>query len=118
MYIVTIVLSALLGLAFLGAGSGKLRLAEPVHSILNRLEVSHNLQKVIGALEVLGGIGVVAGIWFQPLGIAAAVGLLVTMLLAVGAHVRKRETFKDMSGAVMLGVLSALVLVLQIAFTL
>jgi uncharacterized membrane protein YphA (DoxX/SURF4 family) len=115
MTITTIILSALLGLGFLMAGTGKLRRAEPVTGVLESLGVSPGLQKTVGTLEVLGAIGVVVGLWLQPLGIAAAIGLVLMMIGALIFHLKARDTFKGSVGAVVLLVLAAVVLIFQFA---
>lgn len=115
MTITTIILSALLMLAFVGAGVGKLRRAEPVTGTLENLGVTPSLQRTVGALEVLGAIGVLVGLWFQPLGLAAAIGLVLMMIGALVFHVRARDTFKGSSGALVLLVLGALVVGFQAA---
>ncbi|NNM47217.1 DoxX family protein [Knoellia koreensis] len=115
MTITTIILSALLGLGFFLAGTGKLRRAEPVTGTLESLGVTPSLQKTVGALEVLGAIGVVIGLWLQPLGIAAAIGLVLMMIGALVFHVRARDTFKGSVGALVLLVLGAVVLAFQFA---
>ncbi|WP_370890545.1 DoxX family protein [Janibacter sp. GXQ6167] len=114
MFIVTIILSALLGLAFVAAGSAKLRTAEPVTGTLDRLEVSRPLQKTIGALEVLGGIGVIVGIWFAPLGVAAGIGLAATMAGAMVYHLRARDNMKEYSGALMLLVFAVVTVLVRL----
>ena len=107
MSIATSILFVVLGLAFLGAGSAKLRTAEPVTGTLDRLEVSRSLQKTIGALEVLGGIGLLIGVAYLPLGIAAAIGLVAMMIGAIIYHLRARDAVKEYSGALILLILSA-----------
>ncbi len=42
----------------------------------------------LGALQVASTIGLVAGIWFPPLAIAAAIGLVLYFTGAIVAHVR------------------------------
>lgn len=115
MTITTIILSALLMLAFLGAGVGKLRRAEPVTGTLEGLGVTPGLQQLVGALEVLGALGVLIGLWLQPLGILAAVGLVLMMLGAIIFHVRAHDTVKNSVGALVLLAFSGLVLSLQLA---
>lgn len=111
MNIVWIVLSVLVALGFVMAGVAKLRRAEPVTGTLERLGVSAGLQRTIGALEILGGLGVAIGIWWQPLGIAAAIGLVLLMIGAVGYHVKEKDKVGETAGAIVLLVLSALVAV-------
>jgi len=56
--------------------------------------------KLIGALELLGSLGLVAGVtgyflgfpWAIWFAIAAAVGLAVTMVGAISVHAVRRET--------------------------
>jgi len=115
MTITTIILSALLTLAFLGAGVGKLRRAEPVTGTLESLGVTPGLQKTIGALEVLGAFGVLVGLWFRPLGVAAAVGLAFMMIGAVLFHLRARDTMNNTVGALVLLAFTAVVGGFQLA---
>ncbi len=46
---------------------------------------------LVGALEVLGGAGLLIGLWYLPLFLLAASGLTVLMLLGVGVRVRLRD---------------------------
>lgn len=115
MYIVTIVMSILLGLAFLFAGLAKVRRQEPVAGTLEGLGVGLSLQRTIGSLEVLGGFGVALGLLVQPLGIAAAVGLALTMVGALVFHAKVRDSIKNSSGAFVLLVLAGAVIALQAA---
>ncbi len=115
MTIFTIILSALLMLAFLGAGIGKLRRAQPVTGTLEDLGVTPGLQLTIGVLEVLGAVGVLIGLWLQPLGIAAAVGLVLMMLGALLFHLKAHDTAKNSMGSVVLLAASGAVLALQLA---
>ncbi len=45
-----------------------------------------------GCLEVAGGAGLLVGIWFPPVGVAAALGLSLLMLLGVATRVRIRDS--------------------------
>ena len=44
----------------------------------------------LAALEIAGGIGLLIGIGFKPIGIAAAACLVVYFVVAIGSHVRRR----------------------------
>ncbi|OYN96280.1 hypothetical protein CGZ96_13545 [Enemella evansiae] len=112
--ITTIILTALLTLGFLGAGVGKLRRSQPVTGTLEGLGVSPGLQRTIGILEVLGAIGVIVGLFLQPLGILAAIGLVLMMIGAIIFHLRAKDSVKDSAGALVLLVFSGLVLSLQL----
>ncbi|HEV7709925.1 MAG TPA: DoxX family protein [Asanoa sp.] len=79
-------------LAALFAMSGLSKLVQQKDKLAEKYtwmaDFSAPMVRVIGALEVAGGIGLVV----PPLAAPAATGLAVMMLLAAGLHVRRRET--------------------------
>jgi hypothetical protein len=46
---------------------------------------------VLALLEIAGAVGLLAGIWFKPLGVAAAAGLVVYFVGALVSHLRVRD---------------------------
>jgi uncharacterized membrane protein YphA (DoxX/SURF4 family) len=90
------VAQVLLAVAFLGAGATKL--SQPKEKLLKNMawveDFSQPAVRLIGALEVLGAIGVVlpalTGIlpWLTPL---AALGLVLLMVGAALTHLRRTE---------------------------
>jgi uncharacterized membrane protein YphA (DoxX/SURF4 family) len=96
MNIVTWALQILLGLAFLAAGL--MKISQPRDKLAPRMgfveDFSGASVKTIGALEVLGGIGVILPAWT---GIApvltpvAATGLAIIMAGAAITHLRRKE---------------------------
>lgn len=46
---------------------------------------------LVGALEVLGGAGLLVGLWYLPLLAASATGLALLMALGVGVRIRLRD---------------------------
>jgi uncharacterized membrane protein YphA (DoxX/SURF4 family) len=95
MFIATIVLSALLALTFLGAGVPKVIGLKQSLQMRDQLRVGADLFRVIGALEIAGAVGLVAGLAVPVLGIAAAIGLALLLIGAVAAHAR----IDDLKGA-------------------
>ncbi|MGW3627121.1 DoxX family protein [Streptomyces sp. NPDC000880] len=63
--------------------------------------------------EIAGAAGLLIGIWWAPLGIAAAIGLALYFVGAVGTHLRKRDYKGTPSPAVLL-LASTAVLILRI----
>lgn len=112
MFIATVVVSVLVALAALGSGMGKLsknpKAIEPLHDV----GVPASWPPVLGSLEVAGGLGVLVGLWWAPLGVAAATGLTLYFLGAIVAHVRVKDP--KFQPAAALFVLSAAALVLRI----
>ncbi|SDI37518.1 DoxX family protein [Nonomuraea jiangxiensis] len=92
------VLQVLLAVAFIAAGAGKL--TQPKERLQPRMPYVEDFSQAqirgIGAVEVLGGLGVVVP-WLT--GIApvltplAAAGLGITMILAAAVHRRRKENF-------------------------
>ena len=90
------VAQGLLAVAFLGAGATKL--SQPKEKLAKNMgwveDFSQPAVRLIGAVEVLGALGVVlpalTGIlpWLTPL---AAVGLVLTMVGAALTHLRRKE---------------------------
>lgn len=119
MIVVAWILQVVLALAFLAAGGMKLARPRPalVGAGMGWVEdFSDSAVKTIGALEVLGALGLVlpalfgVATWLVP---AAAIGLALTMAGAVVVHVRRRETFVS---PLVLGVLALVLAVLRIAY--
>ena len=46
---------------------------------------------ILALLEVAGAVGLLVGIWLKPLGVAAAIGLVVYFVGAVASHIRRRD---------------------------
>jgi uncharacterized membrane protein YphA (DoxX/SURF4 family) len=107
------VVQVLVAAAFLGAGATKL--SQPKEKLVKNMawveDFSQGSVRLIGALEVLGAIGVVlpalTGIvpWLTPL---AALGLLLLMIGAALTHLRRTEYGNIAMNAVLL-VLAAFV---------
>lgn len=112
MTIAAIVLSVLLGLASLASAAGKFSGKEAPTAPLVAVGVPERMFPVLGALLAAGGIGLIVGIWWTPLGIAAAAGLTLYFLGAVIAHVRVGD--KTIQPALIMTLLAAATLVLLI----
>ena len=116
MTVVAWILQIVLAVAFLAAGG--MKLARPKPALVGAGmawadDFSDSAIKGIGALEVLGAIGLilpavagVAGV-LVPL---AALGLVLTMAGAVVVHVRRKETYVP---PLVLGVLALVLAVLR-----
>lgn len=118
MNIVAWILQIVLAVAFVAAGG--MKLARPKPALVGAGmgwadDYTDTNVKLIGAIEVIGGIGLVVP-WLT--GIApiltplAAVGLALVMAGAVVVHVRRKEAFIP---PLVLGVLSLVVAVLRFA---
>lgn len=83
-----IVTAVVLALLFLPLGVAKLAAVPAMRRAAAHLDMSTGRYRVIGALEVTGAAGLLAGLASFPLGTAAATGLAALMTGAAVAHLR------------------------------
>lgn len=88
------------------AGADFARVPRVVQS-LEHLEVPTRLMPVLGAIKVVGALGLLIGLGADGLGSLAAFGFVVYFLLATGAHVRARDSVANLAPAAVLLVVSA-----------
>lgn len=81
-------LTVLLALVFLAAGLQKVLLLRAVTANMRRLGAGPGLTRTIGALELLGVVGVVVGLWYPLAGVAAAIGFVLLLAGAIRYHLR------------------------------
>ncbi|MCX4767223.1 DoxX family protein [Streptomyces sp. NBC_01275] len=87
MYIAAAVLSVLLALVAVAAGAPKALLKGDVSAGLqSHMGLSAGFVRFVGLAEVAAAVGLVVGLFWQPLGIAAALGFATTMVGAIGFH--------------------------------
>lgn len=59
-------------------------------------------RRLVGALELLGAMGLLAGYFLTPLTVAAAAGLSLLMLLGVATRIRVRDSLLETLPAILL----------------
>ena len=96
----TVVVTLLLAALFTFSSSIKLLGVPKSLAIRDHLGVSPNQWRVIGGLELAGVAGVLAGLLWAPLGIAAAIGLALLSVGAVAFHLRASDRVAEMVPAV------------------
>ena len=92
----TVVVTLLLAALFTFSSSIKLLGVPKSLTIRDHLGVSPNQWRVIGGLELAGVAGVLAGLLWAPLGIAAAIGLALLSIGAVAFHLRASDRVAEM----------------------
>jgi uncharacterized membrane protein YphA (DoxX/SURF4 family) len=93
MFIALVVVTVLLAVICVQSAAMKLRKNEQVLAVIHgTVGVPQRHLPVLAALELAGAAGILAGLWVEPLGVAAAVGLVAYFLGAVGGHLRVRDT--------------------------
>lgn len=115
MHVAAFVLSLILALAMLASGFMKLIRAPRIVEMMEPLGVPASRLPLLGALQIGGTAGLIAGIWFPPLAISASIGLVLYFMGALIAHLRARDT--AMQGAILFFGLSTATFVVLTATT-
>ena len=57
--------------------------------------------RLIGAAELAAAAGILIGLWWHPLGVAAAAGMAVLLLGAIITHRKAADSVKEMAPALL-----------------
>jgi hypothetical protein len=91
MAMATVIVTILLAVVFGFASAIKLLGVRQSLEIRDHLGISATNWRRIGMLELVGVIGVVAGLWWAPLGVVAAAVLALQSVAAAVSHVRASD---------------------------
>ena len=111
MSIPIILVQVVLGLLFLAIGSMTVAGRQMFVDNFRRFGYPQWFRVVTGSLEVLGGLGLLIGIWVPWLAALASAGLSLVMLGAILTHVRTRESWQKILLPAVIGALAILVTV-------
>jgi hypothetical protein len=114
LFIAYTVVGVLLAVVLLASARAKLTRDKRVVGGLTGIGVPLGMFPFLASCEIAGAVGLLVGLWYAPLGIAAAIGLVLYFIGAVGAHLRKRD-FKGLPNALVMLVFAAAALVLRAA---
>jgi hypothetical protein len=114
MHIVYIVITVVAALANGYAATLNFAGAESVKVVSDRVRVSQRWMLPFGTLLAAGAGGLLVGLVMPVLGVAAAVGLVLYFVCALGAHLRVRD--RGIGGAVSFLVLAAAALAATVAY--
>lgn len=114
MFIATVVVSVLLALAAIGSALGKLSKSPKVVEGLTGAGVPVSWFPFLATAELAGGVGLLVGLGIAPLGMAAAIGLVLYFVGAVAAHVKAGDT-KGIGAPLVLAIIAGAALALRIA---
>jgi len=107
-----IVVAVALAVLFVLSGATKV-LRHPISVVArDKLAVPATSWSLLGCAEIAGAAGVLVGLRVRPIGIAAAIGLVLVGLGAVGAHRRAHDALTETAPAVVALVLATAAVVL------
>lgn len=113
MQIVAIIVQVLLALGFLMSGSMKVIGTKQSLEMRDHVHVAPWFWRLTGAIEVVGAIGMIVGIWFNALSVVAGLLLGATMIGAVYVHLSNKDQFGRVVPALVLLVLALVVVVIH-----
>jgi hypothetical protein len=114
MFVVYTIFAILFAAGLAMSGRAKLVKDERVTKSITALGVPLSWFPFLAACEIAGALGLLVGIFFAPLGIAAAIGTILYFVGAIIFHVRGSD-FKGLPAPAVMLVLSALALIFRLA---
>jgi len=96
-----VALSLLLAAACLLPGAAKLTGHPKMRASAAHFGIRWQRYRLIGVAELAAAAGVLAGLWWHPLGLAAAAGMAVLLTGAMITHRRAEDSAKEMAGALL-----------------
>jgi uncharacterized membrane protein YphA (DoxX/SURF4 family) len=109
MFIAAAIVSSVLALALIASARGKLVKDPRQMKIMATVGFPEDKLWLLAAAEIAGAVGLVVGLFWWPIGIAAAIGVVLYFVGAVSAHLRVKDNFVS-ALAVLLVAVAALVL--------
>lgn len=113
MFVATVIVSLLLAALLCVSATLKLRRQPAIVESMQTVGVTGPTLNYLAYVLYLGAVGLVIGLFLAPIGVLAALCLVIYFVLAVGAHVRAQDTAHMLTPA-LLAVLSLVALVLRI----
>ena len=110
----TTILAGLLVVAFATLGSAKLAAVPAMRTKAEHVGFSVSAYRRIGAMEVLGVLGLLVGAFVPVIGALAAVGLLILLGGAVLTHLKNGDGVREVAPAVVLGAAALTFLILVV----
>ena len=96
-----ITISLLLAAACLLPAAGKLLGHPKMRQSAAHFGIAWPRYRLIGAAELAAAAGILAGLWWHPLGVAAAAGMILLLAGALITHRHAAENAKDMAPALL-----------------
>lgn len=112
MFIAYAAVGGLLALVLTASATFTLQRNDQIVAGMRKVEVPDSWLPRLATLKAAGAIGLVAGLWFTPLGIAAATGVTLYFIGAVISHLRVKDY--ELAPAAVLAVVAAAALVLRV----
>ena len=103
--------SVVTALVMLGFAAYDFTMPQSVIQLVGKLGRRPNFVRTLGLTKALGGLGLLVGLAVGPIGVLAALGLVVYFILAIRAHAKLGDSGAETLPAAALFILSALTLI-------
>ncbi|MFD7136207.1 DoxX family protein [Streptomyces sp. NPDC059894] len=114
MFIAYAVVAALMSVVLLASAGAKFTRPKRLVDQMSTLGLPYSMLPPLGVAQIAGAGGLVVGLWWGPLGIAAAVGLTLYFIGAVVTHVRVGD-YKGTPPAAVLATVALVLIALRAA---
>lgn len=116
MTIALVILAVIVAVAFFMFGIGKILNVPMMANAREHLGIEQSLFRIVGSLEVLGAIGVLAGLHddLPVIGVLAGIGLIGMTIGATFYHQKAGDAIKDWLPAVAMGSIVILYIILRV----
>jgi uncharacterized membrane protein YphA (DoxX/SURF4 family) len=112
---VFVFISLLLAVVCLLPAAGKLTGQPKMRQSAEHFGIPWSRYRLIGVAEVAAAVGVLAGLWWHPLGLAAAAGMALLLLGALITHRRAADNGTEMAAALIALAITTAYLVIALA---
>ncbi len=110
MFIAAAIISSLLAAALIMSARGKLVKDERVIPVMTKVGVPPDKLWLLAAAEIAAAVGLIVGLFWWPIGVAAAIGTILYFIGAVSAHLRIHDRRFESAAIVLLVGVAALIL--------
>jgi DoxX-like family len=114
MFVWYLIVGTLLAFLALGSGLAKLNGVPQVKTLLDHVGATR-IMRPIGYFEIVSAVGLVIGMFYAPIGVASAGGLVLLFLGAVGSHLRVKDPLSQVLNPALPMAIAVLVLWLRFA---
>ena len=114
MFVACIVISAILAAVLLLSAIGKIRRDPRQMGTMRKVGFPENKLWLLALAEAAGAIGLVVGLFWWPLGAAAALGVIGYFIGAIVSHLRVKDTAIAIAAPAALLAVAAVAMVLRL----
>jgi len=108
MFVATAIVCGLMAAVLVLSGRGKIGRDPAQMKTLAKVGVPERRVGLLAAAEIAGAVGLIGGLFWWPLGVAAATGVTAYFLGATGSHLRVRDRHIRAPVILLLGAVAAL----------